>query len=256
MSTPSATAIAEASTSGPDRNRMPQRSSTPSTARPRGRPSRVDDAYQKLRLRILNDELAPGAHALEQEIAAELGISRTPVREALIRLEKEGLVELLPRRGMRVLPISSADMREIYELLASLEATAAELVAARRLPADAPEILALEQATADMTEALARDDLVEWAAADEHFHGALLDHCGNRRLARMAYGVWGQAHRARIATLRLRPKPVGSAAAHYAVIDAIRRHDPDRARELHRAHRLHGMRTLLGLFETYRLQRL
>jgi DNA-binding GntR family transcriptional regulator len=231
-------------------------SSEPSTPRRRGRPSLVDDAYQRLRLRIINDELPPGAHALEQEIAADLGISRTPVHEALIRLEQEGLVELLPRRGMRVRPISPADMREIYQLLYSLEATAAELMAARQLPADAPEIIELEQATADMTEALARDDLDGWAAADERFHAALLNQCGNHRLARMAYGVWDQAHRARIATLRLRPKPVDSAADHHAVTDAIRRHDPDRAREIHRAHRLRAMRTLLGVFETYRLNRL
>jgi DNA-binding GntR family transcriptional regulator len=240
----------------PDKGRAPQQTSAPPGARRRGRPSLVDEAYQELRLRILNNELPPGAHALEQEIAADLGISRTPVREALIRLEQEGLVELLPRHGMRVLPISPADMREIYELLYSLEATAAELMATRNLPADAPEIIELEQATADMTEALARDDLDGWAAADERFHGALLNHCGNKRLARMAYGVWDQAHRARMATLRLRPKPVDSAADHRAVTDAIRRHNPDMAREMHRAHRLRAMRTLLGVFETYRLQRL
>ena len=101
------------------------------SSRRRTRPSLVDEAYQKLRLRILNDELPPGAQALEQEIADALGISRTPVREALIRLEKEGLVEVLPRRGMRVLPLSPTDMREIYELLYSLEPTAAARMAAQ-----------------------------------------------------------------------------------------------------------------------------
>jgi DNA-binding GntR family transcriptional regulator len=252
MNAPLATRIA----SRPDRSRMPHPSSAPSGVRRRGRPSLVDEAYQQLRLRILNDELPPGAHALEQEIAAGLGISRTPVREALIRLEKEGLVEVLPRRGMRVLPLSPADMREIYELLYSLEPTAAERMAARHLPPDGPEITELEQSTADMTEALARDDLDGWAKADRRFHTALLHYCGNERLARTALGAWDQAHRARMFTLRLQPKPVDSAADHRAVADAIRRHNPDLAQERHRAHWLRAMRTTLDVIETYRLQRL
>lgn len=64
----------------------------------------VDAAHQGLRRRILDNVWAPGFQALEQEIALQLGMSRTPVREALIRLAKEGLVEVIPRRGMRGLP--------------------------------------------------------------------------------------------------------------------------------------------------------
>ena len=226
------------------------------SSRRRARPSLVDEAYQKLRVRILNDELPPGAQALEQEIADALGISRTPVREALIRLEKEGLVEVLPRRGMRVLPLSPTDMREIYELLYSLEPTAAARMAARKLPPDGPEIEQLERSTAEMTEALARDDLDGWAQADRRFHAALLHHCGNERLARVATAAWEQAHRARMFILRLQPKPTASAADHRAVADAIRRHDPDLAQERHRLHWLGATRTALDVIETYRLQRL
>ena len=76
--------------------------------------SLVDAAYQGIRRRILDNVWAPGFQAMEQEVALELGMSRTPVREALIRLAKEGLVEVVPRRGMRVLPVSPTDMREIY----------------------------------------------------------------------------------------------------------------------------------------------
>ena len=71
---------------------------------PRG--SRVDAAYQAIRARILDNVWPPGYRALEQELAHALGMSRTPVREALIRLAKEGLVEVVPRHGMRVLPVS------------------------------------------------------------------------------------------------------------------------------------------------------
>jgi DNA-binding GntR family transcriptional regulator len=223
--------------------------------RERGRPSLADGAYQQIKRRILNNERPPGSQVLEPELAAELGMSRTPIREALVRLAKEGLIELLPRRGMRVLPVSPADMREIWQVISSLEATAAELMAARKLPPDAPELAELEQANADMIDALARDDLDGWAAADERFHAALLNRCGNRRLARIAFNVWDQAHRARMITLRLRPKPVDSAADHRAVAHAIRQHNPELARELHRAHRLRAMNTLMGVLETYRLAR-
>jgi DNA-binding transcriptional MocR family regulator len=96
----------------------------------------VDAAYKEMHRRILDNVWAPGHQALEQEIALQLGMSRTPVREALIRLANEGLVEVIPRRGMRVLPVSPTDMKEIYEILGALESAAAEMLAARK-PSDA-----------------------------------------------------------------------------------------------------------------------
>ena len=79
--------------------------------------SLVDVAYDKIRRRILDNIWPPGYRALEQEAALALGMSRTPVREALIRLQNEGLVELVPRHGMRVLPVSADDMRETARFL-------------------------------------------------------------------------------------------------------------------------------------------
>ena len=97
--------------------------------------SMVDDAYQSMRRKILDNLWAPGYQALEQEIALQLGMSRTPVHEALMRLSNEGLVAVIPRRGMRVLPVSPNDMKEIYEILTALECMAAEILAARQ-PSD------------------------------------------------------------------------------------------------------------------------
>ena len=82
-------------------------------------------AYRVLRRRILDNEMPPNAQYLEQELANALGMSRTPVREALIRLSEERLVEIRPRHGARVLPVSVDDMREIYEMMTELEALAA-----------------------------------------------------------------------------------------------------------------------------------
>src|SRR5688572_1587272 len=80
------------------------------TARPAARTlTAAETAYQRLRALILDNRLPPGAQRLEAELALELGLSRTPVREAMLRLQQDGLVEVLPRHGMRVAPISAAD---------------------------------------------------------------------------------------------------------------------------------------------------
>ena len=84
------------------------------------RRSLVDQAYQEIRKRILDNYYAPGHNVLELELAADLGMSRTPVREALVRLQNEGFVQLIPRHGMRVVPLSVHDLREMYEVLTSL----------------------------------------------------------------------------------------------------------------------------------------
>ncbi len=219
--------------------------------RPDASASLVDAAYAQLRSRILDNAWPPGYRALEQELALMLGMSRTPVREALIRLQNEGLVEVVPRHGMRVLPVSPADMADIYQILTSLEATASELVAARK-PSNA-EIEPLERATRDMEDALARDDLDGWARADERFHRHLIELCGNRLLANVVENFWDRAHRARMFTLRLRPKPERSTREHAAVVAAIRRGDVPAARELHRAHRERGGSELTALLERYKV---
>ena len=103
------------------------------------RVSSAERAYRALKDLILSNELPAGSQLLEQEAALRLGMSRTPVREAMIRLEQDGVVEIRPRHGMRVLPVSAADMREIYDVLTSLEATAAEMVAPAESEASAPE---------------------------------------------------------------------------------------------------------------------
>jgi DNA-binding GntR family transcriptional regulator len=222
------------------------------TAAPRG--SLVERAYAAIRRRILDNVYPPGMQALEQTLATELGISRTPVREALIRLQQEGLVEVIPRHGMRVLPVSPADMKDIYEMLTALEAMAAELVV-RRKPGD-EELRPLVDATRDMGRALEAEDLDAWALADERFHRHLIDLTGNRLLIEAVQNCWDRAHRARMVTLRMRPKPAHSTLEHMEVVDMIRKGDARGAFEAHRAHRERGSRELLAILERYRLQQL
>jgi len=136
----------------------------------------VDEAYAQIRRRILDVAWPPGYQALEQEVASVLDMSRTPVREAMIRLQREGLVEVIPRHGMRVLPVSPSDMRELYQVLTALECMAAELLALRK-PTET-ELIPLIAATTAMDEALKVDDLDAWAVADERFHALLVDLSG------------------------------------------------------------------------------
>jgi DNA-binding GntR family transcriptional regulator len=196
---------------------------------------------------ILDNALPPGVQRLEAELAMELGMSRTPVREAMLKLQQEGLVAVTPRHGMRVLPLSAADMRDIYDVLESLEPKAAELLARRGL---APAQLAPLHAACDaMDAALQAGDRGAWAAADEAFHRGLLALCGNRRLAAMVGQVSDQSHRARMLTLNLRPLPAASTAEHRAIMVAIAAGDGDGARELFRLHRRRGGAELIALIE-------
>ncbi len=230
----------------------PARAARPAAAPRTG--SRAEDAYEQLRRRILDNVYAPGHQALESELADELGISRTPMREAMLRLAAEGLVEVVPRHGMRVLPVSPADMAEIYIVLTALESTAAELLAKRR-PSDT-ELKPLVEATRDMSRALKADDLDAWAAADERFHQGLVELAGNRTLKDAVQRLGDRAHRARMFTLRLRPKPVNSTREHTALLERIQAGDAKGAVQVNRQHRERASRELLSIFEHYRLHQM
>ena len=208
-------------------------------------------AYKAIRQRILDNVYPAGHRALEQEYADELGLSRTPVREALLKLAGEGLVEVIPRHGTRVLPVSPDDMREIYEMLTALEPMAAEVLARKKLPP--ADLKPLIDASRDMTAALKANDLDGWAAADERYHRLLIALAGNRLLADTVQGLWDRAHRARMVTLRLRPKPVNSTAEHNAIVEAIRAGDAALAASLYRHHRECGSSELLAILEKARL---
>src|SRR6478736_12711 len=123
---------------------------TPSTHRP----SLVDDAYRALKDAIRENVFPPGYQGSEQEIATRLGMSRTPVHEAIIRLQEEGLVWVMTRRGVQVCAVSPEDMREIYDVIIALEAVAAELLAGRAQAERAAGAAELARANEAMRQAL------------------------------------------------------------------------------------------------------
>lgn len=213
--------------------------------------SRVEEAYARLKAEIRSNAIPPGFQATEPEFAQRLGMSRTPVREALIRLDAEGLVALKPRHGARVLPITARDMREIYSLLISIEPDAAADLAARRL--DAAALAPLEQAMQEMERALAAGALDDWAAADDRFHLTMLDLAGNDRRRAFARQLYDQVHRARIVTLRLRKPPLRSTREHRATLEHIKAGQPAAARRAFRAHRERTAAELLAILQDLRV---
>ncbi|SFI28362.1 DNA-binding transcriptional regulator, GntR family [Bosea sp. OK403] len=219
-------------------------------------PSLVDSAYAALKQAIRESVFAPGYQASAGELALRLGVSRTPVHEAALRLQEEGLVRIVPKRGILICALAPDDIREIYEVLIAIEASAAELAAG--LPESERLLMAqdLARETDTMARALDTGDLADWGRADEAFHRILVERCGNSRFVRIIQTVNDQSHRARMLTLRLRPRLPISTEEHRTTIDAIRDGAPEAAREAARQHRVRARDELLPLIESIGLRHL
>ncbi|MEM7379247.1 MAG: GntR family transcriptional regulator, partial [Pseudomonadota bacterium] len=201
---------------------------TPSPSKSSSNSQRATAALRDL---IFSGKLWPGSNHLETELATRLAMSRTPVREALLVLESQGLIEVIPRRGVRILPVSPDDMREIYEVLTAIESLAARKAAASGYAES--DLTVLAQAIDDMDAAIAREDREAWAKADEVFHRELVRLAKNTRVMAIFERMSDQVRRAKAVTLHVRPLPVQSNADHRAVLDAIRAGDADTAATRH-----------------------
>jgi DNA-binding GntR family transcriptional regulator len=150
-------------------------------------PRAADTAYEAVRQMILTGAAEAGSHLGESELAATLGLSRTPVREALQRLGADGLVEVLPHRGARVVRWTDRDLEEIFELRSLLEPYAAARAA--RLEPDEAVLAGLRRQCAAMERAAADGDLARVAQLNSRFHAAVIELSGNRRLPAMLTSV-------------------------------------------------------------------
>lgn len=215
------------------------------------RPSLVDEAYAALRLAIRDSVFAPGHQASTQELALQFGMSRTPIHEAALRLQEEGLVSILPKRGIVIRALALDDLREIYEVVIAIEASAAESAAALGGGRNLRLADLLDAETGKMTSAIRGDDLVAWGKADEAFHRLLVEHCGNTRFQRIMQTVTDQSHRARMLTLRLRPGLAASVEEHRCIASAIRSGDSAGAHLLARNHRRRARDELLPLIASF-----
>lgn len=190
-------------------------------------------AYEEIRRRILDGELLPSSPLSEHQLAAALELSRTPVREALKRLEKEGLVRSIPSRGTFIAELSAQDILEIYQIRERLEGLAARIAAAQMAPA---EIAALEQDVA-LADAVAGEGRVAaLLQSDIRFHTRIIQATHNRRLGAILAMLDDQMHRVR-AILPRSPEAVEAAQRdHRAIIERIRARDGNGAEEAMREH--------------------
>lgn len=205
-----------------------------------------------LREKIFSGELSAGSDHLESELAVLLKMSRTPVREAVLMLESQGLLEMRPRKGVRILPISPDDMAEIYDVLTELESLAAERAALAGYDED--ELQQLACAIDDMDVAIASSDLDAWAEADDRFHAELVRLGGNSRIVAIVHMMSNQVRRARTTTLLMRPLPTKSNHDHRKVYQAIKNGDGSIARQTHSEHRRHAKQIIVDLLQKHRLR--
>ena len=144
-----------------------------------------ETAYLKLRERILNGELKAGVALKERDLCQELGISRTPVREALRRLSADGLVDTAPRRSIRVARISEEELAEIAELGSVLQPYVAALAAQKATAADIAELKRLNAAMTKLVESGRRGAEIEYARLDHAFHDRIAEMARNSRITQI-----------------------------------------------------------------------
>ena len=207
-----------------------------------------DRAYHDLRYRILTGRLAPGTTLLETELAALLSLSRTPVREAAIKLADEGLVSIRARHGITVCDLSLRDVADILDVFSALEVQAVALVARRGL--SRPEHDHLSGLLDRMERHTASGDIARWSDLDDDFHSSMVSLCGNGRLQRTLGEYWGQQFRARMLILSLRPSPVQSDLEHREILAAVFARDEIAARRAHERHRARADAQQLALLKT------
>jgi DNA-binding GntR family transcriptional regulator len=211
----------------------------------------TDSVYQQLRAKILSNEFRPGMQLLERDLVSLFGVSRTPVREALVRLQKENLLQIVPRHGVRVRQLSLADIEEIHQVQASLEATAAGIVAATKLRAK--DLAIFNQACNAMDRARTKGDPDAWVAADEAFHAHLLKLGGNPRLAQIVNECRDQIRRVADLTLRLTALDDLPAAQHRAILEAISSGDGATAERLCREYRTRCLQFQIDTLQRFRI---
>jgi DNA-binding GntR family transcriptional regulator len=199
------------------------------------RQSLEEGVYEAVREGIISGELRPGAPLVEAKLSAELGISKTPVREALIRLTRDGLVTQEPHRRSRVATPTVDDITQACEVRRWVEAEIASKAAR-----DGPETLIeqLERTIADGERALKRRDTHGWAEAVETFTDLLVDYSGNRYGAELLERMRNLLSLIANVSQAAPGRRERSIREHRAILDAIRDRDPDAAAMATRAHLL------------------
>ena len=188
-----------------------------------------DVVFNTLRRAILRGELKPGERLMEIQLANKLGVSRTPIREAIRKLELEGLVLMIPRKGAEVAEITEKNLRDVLEVRCALEELAVQLACDRIDPERMQQLL---DAAAHFRDILGTADITELGEADEAFHDVIFQATDNRRLIQLLNNLREQMYRYRIEYLKKKECYPQLLEEHAAIIQAIREHDKAKATEI------------------------
>lgn len=208
-------------------------------------PSLRERAEIAIRGGIITGEIPPGEIFSAPVLAKQLGVSATPVREAMLDLVREGMVEPLANRGFRIVPLSDDDLDEITELRVMLEVPPLVALASRPDLLDEPSVARLRDLADEVDAFVDTGDIAQFIDADRRFHLAVIELHGNRRLV-------AQVERLRNATLRygLRTIPrellAANAREHHLILDATVAGDPAAAGRLIEQHVLSNRGVLAG----------
>lgn len=187
-----------------------------------------DVVFNTLRQAILRGELKPGERLMEIQLANKLGVSRTPIREAIRKLELEGLVLMIPRRGAEVAEITEKSLRDVLEVRRALEELAVEL-ACERITAE--QLSQLKAAAKEFEEILKGDDVTAYAEADVHFHDIIYLATDNQRLIQLLYNLREQMYRYRVEYLKRKEVHLILLQEHEHIINMLEAKDTVRAVE-------------------------
>lgn len=208
------------------------------------------DSYRPLRetvCEVLRDAirrgvLEPGERLMEVQLAEELGISRTPVREAIRKLEQEGYVIMMPRRGTYVSNVSVHDVKEIFEIRSALESLSIVLATMRIEPEELEKLRAL---LVEIEGHIERKDIDKIVATDVKFHGLLYQVSRNERLVTIINNLKEQLARFRTLSMSYPGRLKETLEEHRAIVEAIAAGDPDAARDAAERHMEQAEETLL-----------
>lgn len=192
-----------------------------------------DVVFKTLREAILKGDLAPGERLMEIKLANQLGVSRTPIREAIRKLELEGLVVMVPRKGAEVAKITEKDLRDVLEVRASLEELAITL-ACERITDE--KIAELKSALEQFRTVIKGKDVTKIAQMDVAFHDVIFEATQNARLVQMVNNLREQMYRYRLEYLKDFSTHNRLDEEHVKIFEAVSARDIKRAKALIREH--------------------
>jgi DNA-binding GntR family transcriptional regulator len=199
--------------------------------------------YEALKDAILRGTLPPGQRMVEAQLAEMLNVSRTPLREAILKLESDGLVRRLSSGGAQVRPISADEIRELYAIREVLEGLAVRDAATRINEA---QLERLAQLARELEEIEHGGAVQRIAVLGEQFHQVILEASGNRQLAVHLRLLRDQIQRYRYLTIQVAGRGRAAAKEHAALLAVLRRRDPDQAERSMRRHVQHAWRSMIG----------